>query len=220
MDIDEEWQKFNISYDNTNRQEFLFRYLIEDTIVDDQPYPYILTHCCNSSLIKKFFPNRPIVFIKSDFAKSLKREWILAGHERFVKKQTKINCDQTRLEHYRAVKDPEWPEIDDISLIDSLPSDIQVEISKDYEKTFNINNNESVNALQALKQTCENKIDSCYETIKWHLEYYSKYPVDFSQGDLMIDIDNGIDNFSLLMKQELDFYSSEIFDMVWKTLHA
>ena len=60
-----------------------------------------------------------------------------------------------------------------------------------------------------------NKVNSSYEIIKWHTEYYSTYPVEFSSKDTVIDIATATDNFSITMQHELNLYNSEIFNDAW-----
>jgi hypothetical protein len=64
---------------------------------------HTLTHCVNSRRIAEVFPGQDIMFIKSDLQASLRREWLLHGHKRFVDRQ--IKKDVSRLCHYEAIKD-------------------------------------------------------------------------------------------------------------------
>jgi hypothetical protein len=70
-----------------------------------------------------------------------------------------------------------------------------------------------------LETAAINKVNSSYEIIKWHKEYYSTYPVEFSSKDTVIDISTGTEDFSITMQYELNLYSSEIFDLAWSKLH-
>ena len=83
-----------------------------------------------------------------------------------------------------------------------------------FRKTHSVNMEKITNRNVFL-----NKINSSYEIIKWHKEYYTKYPVEFSDDCDIIDITNVHDDFSMVMQRELKLYSSEIFDLVWSKLH-
>jgi hypothetical protein len=43
--------------------------------------------------------------------------------------------------------------------------------------------------------------------------------MDFSQAEHIVDLDQAQDDFCVFMTQELDFYHSDIFDMVWKAVY-
>jgi hypothetical protein len=70
-----------------------------------------------------------------------------------------------------------------------------------------------------LETAAINKVNSSYEIIKWHTEYYSTYPVEFSSKDTVIDIGTGTDDFSITMQHELNLYNSEIFSDAWNKLN-
>jgi hypothetical protein len=70
-----------------------------------------------------------------------------------------------------------------------------------------------------LETAAINKVNSSYEIIKWHTEYYSTYPVEFSNQDTVIDIATGTDDFSITMQHELSLYNSEIFNNSWNKLN-
>jgi len=71
-----------------------------------------------------------------------------------------------------------------------------------------------------LETAAINKVNSSYEIIKWQKEYYSAYPVEFSNKDTVIDIRTGTDDFSITMQQELNLYNSEIFNDTWNRLNS
>ena len=70
-----------------------------------------------------------------------------------------------------------------------------------------------------LETAAIDKVNSSYESIKWHKEYYSTYPVEFSNLDTVIDIRTGTDDFSITMQRELNLYNSEIFNDTWNKLN-
>ena len=215
MLLGKDWGKFNISYDNANfDQVYKNRYLLDGSFDDNTEH--ILTHCMNRTLINQLFPGRAIVFIKSNLQQSLRREWMLAGHERFIAKKIKNNV--SRLEHYCIVKDPSWPTVHTIEELDQLPDKILKEVSRDYNKVIN-NVVDVPQQLTQLTHSFIDKINSAYEIINWHLDYYRKYPVEISFDDQIIDIEHDIHEFSSLMKQELNFYQSEVFDQVWNKIN-
>jgi hypothetical protein len=164
----------------------------------------------NSSVIKKFFPNDPIVVINADLQTCLRREWMLYGHERFM--NNKIKNTVPRLEHYNAIKDSQWPMIYTEDQIDRLPDSILQEVMTNYKKITSI---DVPSNLISLTQNLIDKINSAYEIINWHVDYYQKRPVDLSQAEKVVDVTADQDEFSLLMQQELSLYPSEIFDQVW-----
>jgi hypothetical protein len=215
MLLGNDWDKSNVSYDNTNLdQMFANRYLLNESFNNNAEH--ILTHCMNRTLINQLFPDRDIVFIKSDLQQSLRREWMLEGHKRFMIKRTKNNV--SRLEHYCIIKDPSWPVVSTIEELDQLPDKILKEVLIDYNKIIN-DEVDVPEQLTRLTHTVINKINSAYEIIKWHLDYYQQYPVEFSLKDQIIDIDHSDHKFSALMKQELNLYQSEIFDQVWHEIN-
>lgn len=212
-----EWNQFNKSYDiNNPGQQYEYRYLISS--VQTPKTDHILTHCMNSTHIQQCLPLMPVVFIKSDLQSSLRREWILHGHQRYSNRNIKNTV--SRLEHYRVFKDPSWPVIENESEIDQLPYDIQQEIFLDYDQIVNSHFTKVPGILTALTQNLIDKINSAYEIICWHQEYYQKYPIDFSIAEQIIDIDTDNNEFALLMRHELNLYQSEIFDQVWNAING
>jgi hypothetical protein len=117
-----------------------------------------------------------------------------------------------RLEHYNAIKDPQWPMVYTEDQIDQLPDNILQEVMTNYKKITSI---DVPHNLTSLTQNLTDKINSAYEIINWHVDYYQTRPMDLSQAEQIIDIADGKDEFSLLMQQELRLYPSEIFDQVW-----
>jgi hypothetical protein len=207
-----EWQKTNMSYDVLNDQDFKYRYLLEDSV--NQHQEFILTHCLNCTHLQKKLPGHKITYIISNLKISLKREWSLAGHNRFAFQQTIQDPD--RIEHYNAFKDKSWPVCDNYDDLKLLPARILQEVNDDYYKNVQ---RSTVGILKELETEILNKINSSYEIIKWHKEYYTAYPVEFSNDCTIIDTTSGHDDFSNIMQRELKLYDSEIFDLVWNKLH-
>ena len=165
--------------------------------------------------MQKLFPGYKITYIVSDLRMSLKREWYLAGHDKFVSQQTTQILD--RLEHYNAFKDKSWPICNNHTDLAMLPSDIIEEVNDNYNKNVQ---RSSVGILKELETEILNKINSSYETIRWHKEYYAKYPIEFSDDCKVIDITRDQDNFSTVMRREFALYNSEIFDLAWSKLYV
>jgi len=212
----EDWTATGISYDNqVLDQLYSHRYLLEEQLPAAKT-KYVLTHCMNSKKIQQMFPNKLIVFINSNLQQSLKREWILAGHARFACNKIKSNI--SRVDHYNAIKDPSWPEIDSDEQLKTLPESISKEVNCDYNKVIDISTSDTPEVLLALTQKYIDEINSAYEIIKWHKDYYQKFPVDFSAAEKIINVDLLQDDFSLLMNQELALYHSQVFDQVWKKI--
>jgi len=211
-----EWSTPTRSYDLTNiGQEYEHKYLLRDVLPTTSQY--ILTHCMNIQKIQYTFPGHPIVFIKSELQVSLQREWVLHGHQRFMDK--KIKNTASRLEHYIAFKAPAWPMIDTEDQIDQLPAPIRQEVQIDYDKVINNTVNELPDILTHLTRNTIDKINSAYEIINWHLNYYERFPVDFFGAEQVINIDIDNDDFSSLMTKELNLYQSEIFNQVWQAIN-
>ena len=210
-----DWTLPHTSYDQINRQQYLHRYLLDH--VPQATSQHILTHCMNSQKIQETFPGHPVVFIKSNLQASLQREWALHGHQRFIDQTTKNSV--SRLEHYVAFKAPAWPNIDSEDQIDQLPAKIKQEVQIDYAKVINNTIQTVPGKLVQLTQNTIDKINSAYEIIQWHRDYYNQYPVDFIGAEQVIDIDADNDEFGVLMQTELDRYQSEIFNQVWNTVN-
>jgi hypothetical protein len=209
-----DWAKPHTSYDQLNHQQYAHRYLLDH--MPQTESQYILTHCMNSQKIQQTFPGHAIVFIKSNLQPSLQREWALYGHRRFL--DQKIKNTVSRLEHYMAFRAPAWPRIDTEDQIDQLPENIKQEVHADYDKVVSDTVVPVLSVLSQLTRDTVDKINSAYEIIQWHLDYYNKYPVNFSGAEQVIDIDADGNEFCQLMQTELSRYHSEIFDQVWSTI--
>lgn len=207
------WSKLNISYDFANPgHEYKYKYLL-----GANPEPksgYTLTHCMNCKKITDQLQCSDITVIKTDLQKSLRREWLLHGHKNYLNQ--KIDGTVNRLDHYQAFKDPGWPNVDTVDQLDNLPQRILDEVNNDYKKitSFDVSSE-----LAQLTQGYIDKINSAYETIVWHRDYYNKFPVDLTGANTVIDVDKDMDNFSVVMRQELSCYHSEVFDSVWNKIY-
>jgi hypothetical protein len=210
-----EWQQPGITYDAVNPgQDFNNRYLLDDAVNTNKDF--ILTHCLNTTHLQNKIPGHDIVFVVGDLKACLQREWQLAGHNRYIKKQTVP--DLHRLDHYNAIKDASWPVCASIDELGDLPKHILQEVDQDYKKIVK-QHQPAADVLRMLETTAINKVNSSYEIIKWHKEYYSTYPVEFSSKDTVIDIATGTDNFSITMQHELSLCNSEIFNDAWNKLN-
>ena len=211
-----EWQQSNTSYDAVNAdQDFKNRNLFDKAVNNDQDF--ILTHCLNKTHLQNKIPGHAIVFVVGDLKACLRREWQLAGHDRYIRKQ--ITCDLHRIEHYNAIKDEAWPICASLDDLDNLPKNILHEVDQDYKKIVK-KQQPATDILSLLETNAISKVNSSYEIIKWHNEYYSTYPVEFSTNDTVIDISTGTDNFSITMQHELNLYNSEIFNDTWNKFHS
>jgi hypothetical protein len=212
--LSNDWKKHGISYDVKNQgQLFENRYLLSDTTDNNE---YILTHCLNSSKIQSVFPDKEIIFIKSDLKQSLKREWMLHGHARYAKKQ--IESVFPRVEHYQAYRSNNWPVVDSEEQLDCLPANILKEVTEDYKK-LQYDTVNGPDTLTQLTKECIGEINSAYEIIKWHQQYYQNYAIDLSLAKQVIDIDTSDDEFAILMRVELSLYQNTIFDRVWDKIN-
>lgn len=216
--LGKEWTTRHTSYDYKNfEQLFSHRYFLDTQLTLPINSTAILTHCMNIDAIKKINVS-PITLIQSDLKKSLRREWALHGHDRFINKLKNIKSDMPKLEHYENFKDPEWPVIITADQILTLPDYIQQEVNDNYNKMINQQNNtESI--LFKLKEKYTNKIDSAYEIISWHIDYYRDL-VDFSFADKVVNIENDDDEFCSFMRDELEYYQSDLFDEVFAEIIA
>lgn len=208
-----EWNRHGVSYDNKNYQEFEYRYLLSPIV---ERSGHILTHCMNSQLIRENFPGQDILFIKSDSKESLRREWMLHGHDRYI--NTVDHDSVSRLEHYNAFKDPGWPDISTATMLDSLPEIILNEVNKDYQNLIKTQSRPATK-LEQLTHDCVTKIQSAWENISWHKNYYEQYPEDFSLAQEIIDIDRDQSDYAIFMRKELALYRNELYDRVWETIY-
>jgi hypothetical protein len=209
------WTRPKVSYDNTNPGQILsLRYLLGS--VPAATTNYTLTHCMNYNKIVNTLHDSDTVFIHSDLQQSLRREWMLHGHQHFLEKQ--VNHSVSRLEHYCAFQEPAWPKINRVDQLDNLPQKILQEVNADYEKITN-RANDAPSLLAQLTQQYIDQINSAYEIISWHKEYYQQWPMDVSNATTVVNINTDNDEFSTFMRQELSLYCSEVFDSVWEHIY-
>ncbi len=207
-----EWTKPHQGYDDlVTDQKHHHRYLYADSKIENSGV--ILTHCMNTPLIKKICPHREITVIIGDMKSCLRREWCLYGHARYCDRVHPTNQDI--LELYRAVRDPNWPEIENIEDIADLPAKIKTEFQQ-FQSALAARI-WPVDPLAKLKKEYDDGLESAYATIQWHQDYYRLYPLDLSHCDTVIDIDEQ-NHFASVMKPELARYSSEIFDRCWNII--
>jgi len=207
-----EWQTHHQGYDlHVKDQEFQHRYLYHDS-VSNGDFPVILTHCMNTPLIQKIWPNLPIFVILADMHSCLRRQWLLYDLNKYLAQIGQINPNI--LEFYEAIKDQSWPMVTDANELENLPLHIQQEIKAQYQEMMI-----PKTPVKIIKKQYFEKIDSACSQILWHKNYYHHYPLDLSQAHKVIDI-NGTDNFAAHMKIELGLYKSEIFDDCWKECHS
>ena len=203
---DKEWQCFERSYDQDINPPGSVKYLYHD-YQPDQNYDVVLTHCLDTKLLRKIWPNRDITVILSDMQSCLRREWMLHGHDRYLGKV--VNHLPDKSEFYNAIKDPSWPDIRSSADILLLPSAILEEVESSYLSMIDFKD-----PLKLIKQKYINKIDSAMATITWHKDYYNQYPLDLAFCHNTVDI-SGETEFAKHMQKELQFYSSTIFDDCW-----
>ena len=184
-----EYSTSGVTYDKLfSNQKFEHRYLLADILQIEGEY--CLTHCINYRKVKKLLNPTRAVFIKTDFKKSLRREWVHDGIRLY--KQNKQNTNQT-IETYNAIRDVSWPEIINIDEFNMLPNRFKAEVTQQ---------------LSMLKVSEE--LDSAWSVINWHHEYYAQYPLEMGNFETVNDV-----TFMNLVNVELDRYSSPVFDFCW-----
>lgn len=206
------WTEHDISYDQTVSNQYADnRYFI-----DDKKYVYnndcILTHCVNTTRLKKLFPDSYIIVIKSSLKQTLLRKLKLDGISEYL---NKVQDNIDRIEHYRQYKDPGWPDVLSVKDLEKLPKHILNEVNENLKTIKSTKTLEINSPIDLLKQKYNILIDSYYETIKWHIEYYKKYPTDLLFADLIVDINSDNCEFSKFMKKEIDFYYDELYNQIW-----
>jgi hypothetical protein len=105
-----------------------------------------LTHCVNSALLRRHFPGRQIIKIKSNLASSLSRHWQVFGQDFFEQEIRKIG--------------------------------------KSFALTLSVD---------------------------WHWNYYQKTGVDWA-ADQVYDLEQGTDEFSVFMRENIEQNRSPEFD--------
>jgi len=212
----QEWQTFQKGYDlAVNDQYEGHRYPTKNFVDIHINTDTILTHCLDTALIRSVWPNHKITVIIADVQSSLRREWMLFGHQRYLSRVTDNN---SKLELYQAIKDIKWPNIDSEDQLQQLPNNILKELNNEWNK--NNFKKPELAPLARLKKHYVDLIDSAIESIYWHKNYYQTYPINLTYADTTINVDQGSDDFAQHMKEELNCYKSDLFDHCWKTAHG
>lgn len=188
----EEFSTPGITYDKTfTNQHFTYRYLTNENIVFTTE-KYCLTHCLNYDRIKQVLDPKRVIFLNTDFKKSLRREWIHDGVRLYMPTQSKI--DQI-LFTYNSIKDTSWPTITTIEEYYALPPILRDETE---QQLSNIN--------------VPVELDSAWSAIAWHHNYYTLYPLTIDKFETATEHE-----FYDMMFAELDSYTSPLFDFCWNT---
>lgn len=212
----QEWQTFQKSYDlMVLDQQLKNRYPIASYATDVDSSGIILTHCLNSQLLRSIWPNHEITVIIADMQSSLRREWMLLGHQRYI---VGVKHNNSRLELYHAIKDSSWPDVVCSSDLENLPATVMQELDCEWQKT-NLEPAD-LDPISKLKKHYLDQIDSATSEIHWHRDYYQSYPVDLTHASKIINIEQDVSEFAQHMKQEMTYYSSELFDQCWKNCHV
>lgn len=194
-----EFSSPGVTYDRrVFTQPFKFRYLLDDQDYDTSN-ECILTHCVNASRIRECIGDADqIVYIVSDLKQSLCREWSLEARFRNNQRRDVI------LEAYNSIRAASWPDLVDSSQFALLPAAIRAETKQFIAKH------------QDLFDNTYNEINSAYSTIIWHQDYYEKYPYRTSDTDVVINIETDPSQFAQVMRDELNRYPSELFNLAWE----
>lgn len=197
-----EYSTDGIIYDwQVENQLMSNRYLLDGGIISTGP---VLTHCLNIGRIKSLFPDKEITFLSGDLKKCLHREWVLEGHtNRYNTNTLGIDSSNIRIEHYNAVKDSSWPDINSIDEFNLLPSYIKDEVNLMYQTITNLDKDNNYQRLL-----------SSFATIDWHHKYYSDWPVDYGNAKV-IDIDNNDSEFTQVMRRQLNVDINPMFELAW-----
>ena len=213
----QEYKKHGRSYDNLIPGQLpVNRYIYPDVEYSDTD-DIILTHCVNSTLIKRTWPNHSITIIKSDLQSPLRRQWILHGHQMYREKVQHAGIDKIDL--YNAIKDVSWPAVEYEQDILLLPCHIRREFDDAYLRETHSPINPVTDVCGIIKKEYTELIESACAQIQWHKDYYNSYPLDLDFCDTVVDINNNTE-FSHYMQQELSLYSSEVFDRCWNETYG
>lgn len=60
------------------------------------------------------------------------------------------------------------------------------------------------------------KINSAFALIQWHDDYYHKYPYEALPTVREINLEDPCCDFSVMMRDEMNRYHDEIFDLAWE----
>lgn len=179
---------------------------------DNISMPQILTkqnmllHCVNSQRIRQVVPHAaPLIIIKSDLKKSLRREWSIKGKFKPMFQENIQTYEFLMLDLYQAVRAEQWPIISSITEFNSLPKEIRDECVERLKSSQSMADCNSI----------YNFLNAAYTAIGWHLELYKQWPIETSLADQVIDIDNDDSEFAEFMRGELDLYNNPLFDFAW-----
>jgi hypothetical protein len=202
----EEYQTPHMSYDHLIRnQSVAYRYLMEKHY-DLPQNEIILTHCMNQIRIREVFGSEVnITVLHFPLQSCLRREWLLSGRDRYITQKNIFadNFYQKKIECYNAIKDHQWPNIKNLRDYELLPKHIKQEVDDKYAEVIDSESNSI-------------EYNSAIETIRWHRDYYARYPLDIS--DCMVLHLNDDDEFCRIMYDELELYQNHVFDQAWQTM--
>lgn len=196
--LNREYSTPGITYDEQFvNQRTSFRYLF--TEISEELPEYCLTHCMNATQIEKVLKPKNIVFINTNLQQSLQREWYHDGVRLHNKNHTTSmsHSDQV-VQAYQGIKDLTWPVVSSIEEFNELSERIRVEV---------------IETMQ--KNTASTDLESAWETISWHCQYYSKYPAEFKDYRVVSLTENS--PFAKVMQEELASYRSDLFNFCWNT---
>lgn len=198
-----EYETLNMSYDtNVSDQKFVYRYL-QDLGPHNVSNRVTLTHCLNVPHIKAIITNHgPVVVLKSNMKKSLRRQWQLMKHVT-ITPQT----ENHKITIYHNIQAAHWPVVTTLAEYYALHDDIKQEVEIKFNQSAEMQTQDYA------------ELDSAWQTIVWHHDYYQRYIPDF-KGARVIDIDTADNPFAHVMRQELDNYSNALFDTAWECYYA
>lgn len=203
-----EYKTLNRSYDSSHGipgTHSKFRYLNDSTIYEYDDDTTVLTHCLNFEKIKYHFPKKTkFVALDTDFKSSIRRQWCLEGMILYKKEEKRYS----KLDVYNTIKEKSWPNIDNENELKNLPNYILKAVA------IGLSNDEYYSGSEF------DDINSAFSSICYHRNYYNIYPPTMlsSSGVDIIDCRKNSRNSTELSKvilNELDSYTSEIFDFSW-----
>jgi hypothetical protein len=101
----------------------------------------------------------------------------------------------------------------DITLIRKLfPARKVIQINSNYKKS--LMRQWKLMTRADKQESFENDLDNAFTFIKWHNQYYKEY---MPQGlaDEIVDVENGTDDFAIIMQTELKL-EDKIFELAWQ----
>ena len=196
--LNQEYSTLGTTYDRRFlNQSSSFRYLLADQNIELPRY--CLTHCMNASHIEQVLNPKDIIFIDTDLQQSLQRQWYHDKGQLYSKNSsTKTPDDYQIILAYQGIKDSTWPAVNSIEDFNALEQRIR---------------NEVIETMQ--KNTSSVELESAWETIDWHHQYYAQYPVEFK--DYSVVSVSGNTPYAKVMQQELAYHQSELFGFCWDT---